>query len=182
MSHRISVGGLPSADCVASSLVTPGNVFALGLQYDQLLTDSLHLVNSSVSRPADPRSLVGNTQASQGCGAAWCHRIETHCNDEQGVAGTFRNILNLRWLGWQSTVVTTMNDCHQGHQGQWAQGAAMSKAQLVYGCLWSQGEPETEPIPSSCIWRQADSPHCRHKHLAHCRKIHGVPIACQAWL
>lgn len=108
VSHRISVGGLPSADCVASSLVTPGSVFALGLQYDQLLTDSLHLANRSVSRPADPRRLVGNTQASQGCRAAWCHSIETHCKDEQGVARTFRSILNLRWLGWQSTVVSTM--------------------------------------------------------------------------
>lgn len=108
VSHRISVGGLPSANCVASSLVTPGGVFAPGLQYDQLHTDSLHLANRSVSRPADPRRLVGNTQASQGCRAAWCHSIETHCNDEQGVARTFRNIINRRWLGWQSTVVTTM--------------------------------------------------------------------------
>lgn len=45
-SSTCSTGGISNVACVATLLVAPGDVFALGLESDQLLMDSLYLAGS----------------------------------------------------------------------------------------------------------------------------------------
>lgn len=65
VSCKLSATSLPTT----SFLVTPGDVFVLGLQFDQLPTDSLYLANSSTLQCLDLQIFTGwwaISQASQG--------------------------------------------------------------------------------------------------------------------